>query len=266
MQTEAGEVLFERADGLATITLARPAKLNALSPAMRHAMGECLARVVDDDDVKVVLIRAEGPDFCAGADLVDAPSDPLGWRSRIRVAQAQHLAIVRMNKPVIAAVQGRALGGGASMALAADILVMSEDAKLVFPFVQLGVVPDGGASALLQAKAGAGASLDLLLTAGSMDAAEARQLGLTRRVVPREQLDDAARAVAQRLLRLPWEALMLTKALCAQRWAHGLESVLAHESEAFALATTTLGHRNAIEAMRSALSRKNTAAAAEKSL
>jgi len=264
MQTDADEVLFEKAEGLATITLTRPAKLNAMSSAMRVVMGECLARAANDAAIKVVLIRAEGSDFCAGADLVDAPSEPLAWRSRIQVAQDQHLAIVRMNKPVIAAVQGRALGGGASLALAADILVMAEDAKLVFPFVQLGVVPDGGASALLQAKAGPGAALDLLLTAGSLDAAEARQLGLTRRVVPRDELDATARAVAQRLLQLPWEALMLTKALCAQRWAHGIESVLAHESEAFALATTTLGHRQAIEAMRSTLARKNTAPPAEK--
>ncbi|MDP1567343.1 MAG: enoyl-CoA hydratase/isomerase family protein [Polaromonas sp.] len=256
MEVDNGQVLIEKAEGLATITLCRPGKLNALSPAMRAALGEHLGDAARDDAIRVVLIRAQGSDFCAGADLMDAPDAPLVWRDRIRIAQAHHLSIVRMKKPVIAAVQGRAVGGGASLALAADILILADDAKLVFPFVKLGVVPDGGASALLQAKAGAAASLDLLLTAGALDAAEARQLGLTRRVVAAAQLDSASIALAHALLKLPWEALMLTKALCAQQWAHGLESVLAHESDAFALATSTHGHRQAMAAMRESLGRQ----------
>jgi enoyl-CoA hydratase/carnithine racemase len=242
--------------GLAVITLARPEKLNALSPAMRSRMGECLAQVARDDSVKVVLINAEGRDFCTGADLVDAPDRPLAWRERIRTAQAHHLTIVRMNKPVIAAVQGRAIGGGASLALAADILVMAEDAKLVFPFVRLGVVPDGGASALLQAKAGPAIALDLLLSAGTLSAQDGARLGLTRRVVPSADLQGQAASLARELLQLPWEALMLTKALCAQHWAAGLEPVLAHESEAFALATSTEGHQRAIAAVRQSMSRR----------
>src|SRR5690606_18580240 len=113
------------------------------------------------------------------------------------------LTIARMRKPVIAAVQGTASGGGASLALAADILVMAEDAKLSFPFVRLGLVPDGGAAYLLQAKLYAAPALDLLLTGGAMTAAEAARLGLTRRVVPADRLDAESRTLAADLLKLP---------------------------------------------------------------
>ena len=248
-----GAVLLSKDNGMAVITLSRPEKLNALTPGMRRNLGACLADVAEDPDVKVVLLRGEGRAFCAGADLVDAPETPLGWRDRVLTAQSHHLAIARMRKPVIAAVQGTAAGGGASLALAADILVMAEDAKLAFPFVRLGLVPDGGAAYLLQAKLQSAPALDLLLTGGAMTAAEAVRLGLTRRVVPADRLDAESRALAADLLKLPWEAVMLTKALCAQYWTHGLERALSHEADAFALASSTEGHKMALAGIRQTL-------------
>ena len=245
--------MLSKDQGMAVITLSRPEKLNALSPSMRCSFGECLADVAEDQAVKVVLLRGEGRAFCAGADLVDAPQTPLGWRDRILTAQAHHLSIARMRKPVIAAVQGAAVGGGASLALAADILIMAENARLVFPFVRLGLVPDGGVAYFLQAKLHAAAALDLLLTGGTMTAKEAERLGLTRRVVPVDQLDTASQALAAELCEIPWEAAMLTKALCTQYWAHGLERALSHEADAFALASSTEGHKTALAAMRQTL-------------
>ncbi|WP_454689709.1 enoyl-CoA hydratase/isomerase family protein [Achromobacter aloeverae] len=257
MHTEKSKtVVLGKEDGLATITLSRPEKRNALSNDMRLQFGECIEDVASDAAIKVVLVRGEGAAFCAGADLEKAPDSALEWRDRILLAQKHHIAIARMQKPVIAAVQGPAVGGGASIALAADILVMAEDARLVFPFVRLGVVPDGGLSYLLQAKLGAALSLDLLLTGGTLGAAEARGLGLTRRVVPRHELEAASEALARELLQLPWEALMLTKSLCAQHWAAGLERVLSHEADAFALASSTEGHARALAAVRETLRKK----------
>lgn len=247
---KSGTVLLEKARGMAVITLARPDKLNALSSSMRTQFGKHIVDVSGDPEVKVVLLRGEGRAFCAGADLVDAPDTPLAWRDRILVAQSHHMEIARMRKPVIAAVQGAAVGGGASLALAADILVMAEDAKLVFPFVRLGLVPDGGIAYFLQAKLQAAIALDLLLSGGTMTASEAARTGLTRRVVPVDQLDAASRALANDLLKLPWEALMLTKALCAQYWATNLQGALSHEADAFALASSTDGHKHALAAMR----------------
>src|SRR5690606_12256506 len=136
------------------------------------------------------------------------------------------------------------VGGGASLALAADILVMADDAKLVFSFVRVGLVPDGGNSYSLQAKLQAAIALDLLLTGGTLKAREAAGLGLTRRVVPADQLDNASQDLAGDLVKLPWEALMLTKAMCGQYWATNLKGALGHEADAFALATSTEGHKN----------------------
>lgn len=251
-----GKVVLEQDGEIGYITLRRPGKRNAMTSAMRSSFGECVAAADASKAIRVVVLRSEGTDFCAGADLVDAPEDAMAWRERVRAAQAHHLALVRMQKPVVAAVQGRAVGGGASIALAADILIMADDASLVFPFVRLGVVPDGGASALLQAKAGPGLALDLLLTAGSLSAADEARAGVTRRVVPAASLHDATAALARDLLALPRDALMLTKALCAQHWAGTLERVLDHEAEAFALATTTAGHHGAIAALRQSLQRR----------
>lgn len=245
--------------GLGTITLARAAKLNALSNEMRAELGRHLADVAADGEVRVVLLRAQGRAFCAGADMGNTPDGALGWRERILLAQSHHLQILRMQKPVIAAVQGAAVGGGASLALAADILVMADDAKLVFPFTRLGLVPDGGAAALLQAKASPALALDLLLTGGEMTASQARQAGLTRRVVPAAGLDEAAHALAAALLALPHEGLMLTKALISQYWTAHLQNALTHEADAFALATTTEGHRRALARLRERLAREERA-------
>ncbi|CAP41546.1 MULTISPECIES: enoyl-CoA hydratase/isomerase family protein [Alcaligenaceae] len=254
MHTEKSEtVLLGKEEGLATITLSRPEKRNALSTEMRLRFGACIADVSNDPEVKVVLIQGEGEAFCAGADLDKAPDSPLAWRDRILLAQKHHIAIARMQKPVVAAVQGMAVGGGASIALAADILVMAEDAKLVFPFVRLGLVPDGGLSYLLQAKLTAAVSIDLLLAGGTLTAAQALRLGLTRRVVANQELGSAGLELARELRRLPWEAAMLTKSLCAQHWAAGLERVLSHEADAFALASSTEGHARALAAMREKL-------------
>lgn len=247
-------VLLEKQGEVASITLARASKLNALSSPMRAEIGVCLSQVASDDSVKVVLLRAEGRSFCAGGDLANAPTDAMAWRERVLLAQAHHLQMIGMNKPIIAAVQGVAAGGGASLALAADILVMAEDARLSFPFVRLGLVPDGLCSALLQAKVGAGVALDILLCGDSIDATQAQRLGLTRRVVPKEALDQHARSLAAELAALPWEGLALTKSLCAQHWASGLQQVGRQEADAFALATTTLGHQRA---MASVLARLN---------
>lgn len=241
-------VLLEKADGLAVLTLNRPEKLNALSTAMRAEFGAHLQAIAADPDIRVVLLQGLGRAFCVGADTGDLPTTPLAWRDRILTAQLHHMALIRMNKIVIASVQGSAAGGGASLALAADLLIMADDATLRFPFVRLGLIPDGGCSYLLQSKLGVPAALDLMLTGGTMDAEEARLRGLTRRVVPRDTLAQASRVLAADLLALPHEALMLTKSVSRQTWSQPMDSALAHEADAFALATAMPGHQRVLAA------------------
>ena len=137
--------------------------------------------------------------------------------------------------------------------MAADILVMDENASLGFPFVKLGVVPDGGASFLLQAKASPAIALDVLLSGGVIQAKEARALGLTRRVVAAGELEKHVMKIAEELASLPAEALQLTKSLCAQAWAAHLSGALRHEADAFGLATASEGHRTALAAAKARL-------------
>ncbi|MCW5261222.1 enoyl-CoA hydratase/isomerase family protein [Verminephrobacter eiseniae] len=235
---------------IATLTLNRPDKLNAMGAQTRALFGAHLQRVADDAGVRVLLLNAEGRAFCAGADLGSLPTTALDWRERVIAAQRQHQLMATMNPVVIAAVQGAAAGGGAALALAADILLMADDACLRFPFVRLGLIPDGGMAFLLQAKAGTAMALDLLLSGGVMAAAEAFACGLTRRVVPPDRLAPQARALAEELARLPAQSLLLTKSLMRQTWAARMPGALAHEADAFALVTALPGHAQAMARMR----------------
>lgn len=245
-----GLILLEKSDGLAIMTLNRPDKLNAMSSQMRKAFESHLTDIENDPDIHVVLIQAKGRAFCVGADTSELPDSPLAWRKRVMTAQAHHAALARMDKIVVAAVQGAVAGGGVSLALAADILIMADDATLHFPFVKLGLIPDGGCSFLLQTKLGVAAALDLMLTAGKMGAEEARQRGLTRRVVPSATLDEASQQLARELLALPPEALALTKTVSRQTWAAAMDASLSHEADAFALASTLPGHQQARSSLR----------------
>ncbi len=229
--------LLEKNGSVATITLNRPDAANALSAEMRASLASRLAEVNDDDQIDVVVIQAAGRIFCGGVDLSDLPTKPIEWRKRVIAAQENHLAVLRMPKIVIAAVQGAVVGGGASLALSADILVAADDAKFLFPFVKLGIVPDGGSSFFLHAKLGNAVATDLLLTGGTLSVAEAESRGLTRRVVPAENLHSTAKELAEQISRLPRHSRMLTKSLCRQNWAANIETYLSHEADAFGLAT-----------------------------
>ena len=242
-------------DRIAIITLNRPQQRNALSIEMRAMLARRLDEI--DEHVRVIVLQGAGAAFCAGADLGDVPDSPMAWRDRIVTAQTQHLRIINMKQIVIASVQGAAFGGGVSLALAADILVLDEKATLGFPFVKLGVVPDGGASFLLQAKTSPAVALDVLLTAGFIQADEARALGLTRRVAPAGELEARTMKLAEELASLPAEALQLTKSLCAQAWADHLPGALRHEADAFGLATASEGHRVAMAAAKMKLKKAN---------
>ncbi|OWU85865.1 enoyl-CoA hydratase [Oceanicola sp. 22II-s10i] len=243
-----GTVSCDVSGAVATITLRRPDRLNALSGHMRAAFGRALDEVEAADGVRVVLIRGEGRAFCAGGDLDSFPSTAFGWRARLRIAQDHHARMVRSDLIFVAAVQGAAAGGGASLALASDILVMAEGAKIVFPFVRLGLVPDGGASVLLTAKLGPALAADLLLSGGTMTAAEAKQAGLTRRVVPDADLADAAETLAADLAAMPDGALALTKNLMRGAWADRMQASFDHEVDAMALAAGLPGHAAALAA------------------
>ncbi len=211
------------AEGVAILELNRPDRRNALNGDLVEALHEALADAAMDDDVRVVLIRGAGKDFCSGADLaeLEAIAD-MGIEESVEDAQRMGDLFVGMRtlqKPVVAAVHGKALAGGAGLATACDLVLAHEDAIFGYPEVHLGFVP-AMVMAILRRKLGEGRAFELAAVGHRIDATEAERIGLVNRVLGGESADDpiarfhaAALAFAEDLATRPASALALTKRL-----------------------------------------------------
>jgi enoyl-CoA hydratase len=187
---------FDVADRIATITVNRPDKLNALNDATIAELGLAIDEANRRDEVAGVLLTGAGRAFVAGADISELESQsPLDGQRRARVGQAIFRRFETSPKPTMAVINGFALGGGCELAMACHVRLASEKAKLGQPEVKLGIVPGYGGTQRLPRLVGRGAALKLLLTGDMIDAAEAHRLGLVDQVVAPEALMDTARAV-----------------------------------------------------------------------
>lgn len=201
-------------DGVATVTLRRPDKLNAVDAALHHGLADVWRQLADDPDVRVVVVTGEGRAFCVGGDVEWFQSIAADEAHRYRAMEdARRLVneMVGFARPVIAAVNGPAVGLGCSLAVLSDIVYMSDTAFLADPHAAIGLVAaDGGALAwpvmtsLLRAK-------EYLFTGDRIAAADAVAMGLANRVLPAHELHSAASALAQRLALQPARALHDTK-------------------------------------------------------
>ncbi len=202
--------------GVLTLTLDRPDKRNALSAALVDALHAALDRADLDADVRVVLLRGAGKDFCAGADLAEllasADREPAeNEQDALRLGRLFE-RIRALPKPVVAAVHGRALAGGAGLATACDLVVAGSSAQLGYPEIQRGFVP-AMVMTVLRRLVGERVAFDLVATGRVLDADEARRLGLVSRVVPDDGIDAEAGAIARRMAASSASALALTKQL-----------------------------------------------------
>jgi enoyl-CoA hydratase/carnithine racemase len=200
---------------VARLTLERPEARNALSRAMADALDAALARLPAMEEVRVVVVAGRGRSFCAGADISEMPT--------LSPAEAEALAgrwqrimdsFAALPQVTIAAVQGHALGGGLMLAIAQDLRVAEASARFGLPEVTLGFNPGYGIARLLDV-AGGGHARDLMLTARTVDAAEAHRMGLVTRVVPDGALEAEAQALAREVARSPRGGLAATKAITA---------------------------------------------------
>jgi len=227
--------LIEENDGKVRILrLNRPAVMNALDTELVLALGAALRRARDDAGVRSILVTGEGGSFCSGADLKQALAD-LGKGQPLdeRVVPFQEMirVIADAPKPVVAAVDGAAVGFGADLALACDLRVLSERAYLQEKFVGIGLMPDGGATFHLPRMVGVGRALELLLLGEKIEAARALELGLANRVVPTEALYAEALALCQRLADGPPLALARIKSATRAALASTLDESLAREGK-----------------------------------
>jgi 2-(1,2-epoxy-1,2-dihydrophenyl)acetyl-CoA isomerase len=201
------------ADGLATIALDRPEALNAWNAELAAELAGAVARVGSDDAVRAVLLRGRGRAFSSGADLRDVvgrPRTPAGHVDLQRVLVEDYhpiiLGVRRMPKPVVAAVNGAAAGVGLSLALACDLVVAGESAYLLLAFVNIALVPDGGSSLFVPARAGFTRAAEMAMLGERVPAPRALEWGLVNRVVPDAELDIESEALARRLAAGPTRA------------------------------------------------------------
>ena len=209
-------IRVEAAEGIGRITLARPEKKNALDEQAARELSAALDDFVSDGGVRVVLLAADGKDFCAGADL-EALERALGVDPEAQLRDARALgnvfeAMRRLPQPVVGAVRGRALAGGAGLATACDIVVASDDARFGYPEVGVGFVP-AMVMTMLRRTMGEKRAFDLVATGRVIDAHEALALGLVSRVSPAATFGDDVENLLKRLAAAPPAAIRITKRL-----------------------------------------------------
>jgi len=233
-------VLCQTKEPLMLITLARPEKLNALTMEMVHEIREGFQRAAEDPSVRAVILTGGEKVFCSGADIrIEQSSTPLEFRQFVEQIQGITRDIQALDKMVIAAVGGYALGGGAEIALACDLRVFSESATLGFPEVGLGLTITSGASYLLPRMIGLGRAKEMVLLGRRIDAAEAQALGLANRVVPPQALLSTAEELASQVAAMPPHAVAAQKRLLNSGAEGSLEAMLRQETEAIAAAINT---------------------------
>lgn len=233
------KIIFERQttlNGLATIALNTPENFNALTENLLAELGAALDLCADDESIRVLVIRGEGRAFCAGGDIraMQAGLDEGDRHKLARIVRAAGRVarqIRAIRKPVVAAVHGSAAGAGCSLALLCDFRVISEEARFIEAFVNLGLVPDMGGTYILSRYVGLGRVTELLMTGRALAAPEALDWGVANAVVPRKNLEDEARAWAERLITLPSESLARIKALINQTLFADLDLSLDREEE-----------------------------------
>lgn len=219
-------------DGVLRITLARADKKNALTQPMYAALGQALSRADTDSSVRAVLFEAEGDAFSAGNDLGDFAAVAAGKLAREDMTTPLFLnALARARKPIVAAVQGLAVGVGATMLLHCDLVFLADDAKLSVPFVNLALVPEAASTALLQARIGYTRAFALFALGDAVDARTAVSLGLANEVVPVSEVRGKALAAAKLLATKPTGALQATKQL--MRDGEAIAALMAKEGDIF---------------------------------
>ncbi len=228
-------IRLEKSENLAIISLNRPDSMNCFNLVMLNELAAVLEEVAVDEDIRVVIITGEGRAFSAGADIkakdemfalpkVHKETDDI-----LKLVVRVTLAIRQMPKPVIAAVNGVAAGASANFALACDLIVASEKAKLAENFINIGLVPDGGGTFFLPERIGYHRAVDIFFTGKILSAQEAFDLGLFNRVVPPEEVLKEARSLAQELAEKPRLAIMAGKTILNRELIPRLRAYLEDE-------------------------------------
>ena len=242
------EVELARADAVLTITLNRPDVLNAFNAAMHEALGAALEEATDAS-VRAVVLTGAGRGFCVGQDLTEfrASAGDIGDRLRSNY-HPNVLAIRRLEKPVIAAVNGAAAGAGLSFACACDLRIAADSASFVPAFINIGLVPDSGGTYFIAHLLGYARAFEWMTSGRKLTAAEAHQWGLVSEVVEADRLAERAVEVAAEYAARPTRGVGMTKRLFGQAFENTLEEQLELEADLQTAATRTNDFKEGVAA------------------
>jgi 2-(1,2-epoxy-1,2-dihydrophenyl)acetyl-CoA isomerase len=227
--------------------------MNAIDPDMMDQLVVSLQTLEDDEEVKVIILKGEGDCFSAGGDLSSNnvnSEDIRDLRKMMKRYGRAVMAIQQTEKPVIAMVKGYAIGGAMSLALACDIILAAEDAKFVTGFLQIGLTPEMGSLLFLPLTIGMYKAKELWFTGRKVSAQEAYDMGFVNRVLPAEEIEEAAIALAKQIAQMPQTAVRITKRIANSIIFDKLPSVLESESIYSAFGLATEDHRNLIGEFR----------------
>jgi len=251
---ETTDLILEKDGPVAVLTLNRPEKMNAISADMRVAIPQALQEIQEDDSVRALILTGAGRGFCSGADVAVQAARAAGQvtdtsrQTLLQLVGSFILAFEKVNKPVIAAVNGIAAGVGLTMTLTCDIRIASANARFSAIWVKRGLIADGGASLLLPLTVGMEKALELCFTGEVIDAPEAERIGLVSRVVPAEELMNRAKELARKIAANPPISVELAKRVMWEKVRNQLRETLIFESYAQGLCRTTQDQKEAVKA------------------
>jgi len=245
-------VRVEQKDGIATITLNRPDALNAFNLPMMEELHRAVLACDEDPGARCVVLTGAGRAFCAGGDVKGFAQNLDRIGEHLKALTSHHHATVsrltRMPKPTIAAVNGVVAGGGIGLALACDLVIASESARVTMAYSRIGASPDGGSTYFLPRSIGLRRALELSLMNRSLTAREACEWGLFTRVVPDSEFRHAVEALARELAEGPTVAFAKAKRLLYMSGQAGLETQMEQEAEWIAACGHTEDFREAVKA------------------
>ncbi|HEV3108852.1 MAG TPA: enoyl-CoA hydratase-related protein [Candidatus Binataceae bacterium] len=247
-------LLVESRDGIAVVTLNRPEVLNAYNPKMGREIRAALRTLAGDAESRVVILTGAGRGFCSGAD-ISRPKDRTNqWNPNVIRGHESDTAMSRMMtdypKPIIAAINGVALGVGFSLTLPCDVRLASENARFGATYTRIGMVPELGSSFLLPRIVGFGKAMELVLTGRMIDAHEAHAIGLVNQLTPEGKVLEQALEMARMMLKSPPNALLLTKQALHHAAANGMLQATQFEGLAMQMCRNSSDHKEAIKAFR----------------
>jgi 2-(1,2-epoxy-1,2-dihydrophenyl)acetyl-CoA isomerase len=245
-------IIFEEAEGIATVTLNRPDSMNALNFELGEELLDCLTRCSESASAKVVILTGKGRAFCAGGD-VKAMRDtreepPIFFKKLTTYVHAIVSSIRRMRQPVIAAVNGFASGAGFPLAVACDLVIASSEARFNLAYPAIGLSPDGGSTFLIPRLVGLQRASHLFFTGEFIDARKGYEVGFVNQVVEPNELMDTANSLARRLASGATVAIAMAKDLINRSASSDLETQMEHERQAIAYASGTEDFKEGIAA------------------